>query len=69
MFNIICWKGLYLINFEWFKNNYLKANTGKSDILLTSDNVLRVNFESTLISNNDIAKLLGIIEPHVQSFI
>ena len=62
MFNIICWKGLYLINFE-------KANTGKSDILLTSDNVLRVNFESTLISNNDIAKLLGIIEPHVQSFI
>ena len=29
--------------FIWFQNNYLKANSGKSDLLITSDNVQHIN--------------------------
>ena len=29
--------------FTWFQNNYLKANSGKSHLLITFDNILHVN--------------------------
>ena len=67
MFNIICWKGLFnkfwVIQKQLFESKYWKIR-----YLVNIRYVLQVNFESTLISNNNISKLLGIIEPHVQSF-
>ena len=32
-----------LILFEWFHDNYLKANSGKSHVMLTTDNKLKVD--------------------------
>ena len=32
-----------LILFEWFHDNYLKANSGKSQVMLTTDNKLKIN--------------------------
>ena len=29
--------------FTWFQNNYLKANSGKSHLLTTSDNIQHLN--------------------------
>ena len=31
--------------FTWFQNNYLKANSGKSYLLATSNNIQRLNVE------------------------
>ena len=47
-----------LILFGWFHNNYLKVNSGKSHIMLTADNKLKINVKSSLISNEKIVKLL-----------
>ena len=32
-----------LILFEWFHDNYLKANSGKSRAMLTTNNKLKIN--------------------------
>ena len=40
-----------LILFERFHDNYLKANSGKSHVLLTTDNKLKFNVKSNPISN------------------
>ena len=40
-----------LILFEWFHDNYLKANNGKSHVILTADNKLKINVKGSLISN------------------
>ena len=32
-----------LILFEWFRDNYLMANSGKSHSMLTTDNKLKIN--------------------------
>ena len=32
-----------LILFEWFHDNYLKAKSGKSQVMLTTDNKLKIN--------------------------
>ena len=40
-----------LILFEWFHDNYLKASSGKSPVMLTADNKLKINSEGSLISN------------------
>ena len=76
------WKNLYdvkikfesesLILFEWFHDNYLKANSGKSHVMLTTDNKLKINVKGSPISNEKIVKLLGVtvdnkfsFEPHL----
>ena len=48
------------ILFEWFKNNYFKANPEKCAFLLTTkdDNELRI--ENSIIQNSDSVKLLGV---------
>ena len=40
-----------LILFELFHDNYLKANSGKSHVMLTADNKLKINVKGSLISN------------------
>ena len=40
-----------LILFELFYDNYLKANSGKSHVMLTADNKLKFNVKGSLISN------------------
>ena len=37
--------------FEWFHGNYLKANSGKSHVMLTIDNKLKINIKNSPISN------------------
>ena len=49
-----------LILFEWFHDNYVKANIGKFRIILTTDNKLKVNVKGRLISNEKVVKLLGV---------
>ena len=39
------------ILFEWFHDNYLKANSGKSHVMLTTDNKLKISVKGSPISN------------------
>ena len=47
-----------LILFEWFHDNYVKANIGKFRIMLTTDNKLNINIRVCLLSNEQILMLL-----------
>ena len=58
--------------FEWFHDNYLNANSGKSQVMLTTDNKLKINVKSNPMNNEKIVKLLGVtvdsylsFEPHL----
>ena len=57
-----------LILFEWFHDNYLKANSGKSHVMLTIDNKLKINVKDSLISNEKMVKLLGVTVDNKLSF-
>ena len=57
-----------LILFEWFRDSYLKANSGKSNIMLTKDNKLKINVKGSLISNEKTVKLLGVTVANKLSF-
>ena len=46
--------------FTWFENNYMKANSDKSHLLLSTDNVIQANINNDLISNSKSEKLLGV---------
>ena len=46
-----------LILFEWFHDNYLKANSGKSYVMLTTDNKLKINVKDIPTSDKKIVKL------------
>ena len=61
-----------LILFEWIHDNYLKANSGKSHVMLTTDSKQKINVKGSRISNEKIVKLLGVtvdkklsFEPHL----
>ena len=47
-----------LILFKWFSDNGLQAKSGKSHVMLTTDNKLKINVKDSLTSN-EIVKLLG----------
>ena len=49
--------------FTWFQNSYLKANSGKSHLLTTSDNV-----KGNQLSSSKSEKLLGILINHKLAF-
>ena len=60
------------ILFEWFYDNYLKANSGKSYVMLKTDNKLKINVKGSPISNEKMVNLLGVtvqnkfsFEPHL----
>ena len=57
-----------LIPFERFHDNYLKANSGKSHVLLTTDNKLKINVKGSPISNEKIIRLLGVTVDNKLSF-
>ena len=57
-----------LILFEWFCDNCLKGNGGKSHIMLTTDNTLKINVKGSLMSNEKVAKLLGVTVNNKLSF-
>ena len=46
-----------LMLFEWFHDNYLKASSGKSDVMLTTDNKLKINVKGSPLSNEKIVNL------------
>ena len=47
--------------FTWFQNNYLKANSGKSHLLTTFDNVQHINVGGDQLSNGKYEELLGVL--------
>ena len=57
-----------LILFEWFHDNCLKVNSGKSHIMLTTDNKQKINVKGSPISNKKIVKLLGVTVDYKLSF-
>ena len=57
-----------LILFEWFHENYLKASSGKSHVMLTTDIKLKINVKGSPISNEKTGKLLGVTVDNKLSF-
>ena len=47
--------------FTWLQNNYLKANSGKSHLLTTSDNVQHINVGGNQLSSRKYKELLGVL--------
>ena len=54
--------------FTWFQNNYLKANSGKSHLLTTSDNVQHINVGGNQLSSSKYEELLGVLIDHELTF-
>ena len=46
--------------FEWFSNNFLKANVDKCHLILSTDDPFSINIDSEIIKSSNIKKLLGI---------
>ena len=54
--------------FTWFQNNYLKANSGISYLLTTSDNIQHINVGGNQLSSSKYQDLLGIPIDHKSTF-
>ena len=46
--------------FEWFSNNFLKANADKSHLILSTDESFSIKLDNEVIENSNNEKLLGI---------
>ena len=46
--------------FEWFLNNFLKANADKCHLILSTDEPFSINIDNEVIKNSNNKKLLGI---------
>ena len=46
--------------FEWFSNNFLKANADKCHLILSTDKPFSINVENEFIKSSNNNKLLGI---------
>ena len=46
--------------FQWFSNNFLKANAGKCHLILSTDEPFSSNIDNEVIKNSNNKKLLGI---------
>ena len=62
-----------LILLEWFHDNYLKAYSGNSDVVLTTDSNLKINVKGSMICNEKVVQFLGVtiestlsFEPHLK---
>ena len=44
--------------FEWFSNNFLKANADKCHLILSTDEPFSINIDNELIKNSNNKKLL-----------
>ena len=47
--------------FTWFQNNYLKANSVKSHLLITSNNVQHIGVERNQLNSSNYEELLGVL--------
>ena len=63
--------GFIVTWFQWFHNHY-KADSGKSHVMLTANDSLKMNVKGSLLSSEKTVKVLGIIvynklspEPHI----
>ena len=54
--------------FTWFQNNYFKANSGKSHLLTSSDNIQHINVGGNQLSSIKYEELLGILIDHNLTF-
>ena len=54
--------------FNWFSMNYLKANPGKSQLLLSSKEEVFITIENTTIKNSSSKKLLGVLTDNKLTF-
>ena len=54
--------------FTWFQNNYLKANSRKSHLLTTSDNVQHINVGGNQLSSSKNEEVLGLLIDHKLTF-
>ena len=50
--------------FTWFQNNCLKASSGKSHLLTTSDNDQHINVGWSQLSSSKYEELLGVFIDH-----
>ena len=46
--------------FGWFKNNFLKSNSDKFHLVVSSNNRVSVNIDGFKINKSDTEKLLGV---------
>ena len=46
--------------FEWFSNNFLKANAGKHHLILSKDEPCSIDINNEVIKNSNNEKLLRI---------
>ena len=46
--------------FEWFSNNFLKANADKCDLILSTDEPFWIKIDNEVIKNSSNEKLFGI---------
>ena len=46
--------------FEWFSNNFLKANADKCHLILSTDEPFSINIDNEVIKNSNNKELLGI---------
>ena len=56
------------ILFQWFTNNYMKANADKCHLLLSTNEVFSANIDNAVIQNSTTEKLLGITIDYKLSF-
>ena len=54
--------------FTWFQNNYLKANSGKSHRLITSDNIQNIDGGRNQLNSSKYRKLFDILIDHKLTF-
>ena len=54
--------------FTQFQSNYSKANSGKSHLLTTSDNVRHTNVGGNQLSSSTYEGLLGVLKDHKLTF-
>ena len=50
--------------FTWFQNKYLKVNSGKSHLVITSDYIQHINVGGNQLSSSKCEELLGILKDH-----
>ena len=49
-----------IVIFEWFSNNFLRANAEKFHLILSTDEPFSINIDNEVIKNSNNKKLLGI---------
>ena len=54
--------------FTWLQNNYLKANSRKSHLLATSDNIQHINVWGNQLISSKYEELRGILRDHKLTF-